>query len=323
VNHTLGGIVDRQAERQPARQALVYTDRSLRYSYQRFREGTDRVARGLLRIGVDPGDRVALWAGNLPEGCILQIAVAKLGAVLAPLHAASLEELERALRGSEAKALFFSSPAPGFPGAVAEPVRSLLPELEHCPRGQLHSERFPRLRSIATLGEEPYRGVYRFKDLIDLAEAIPKSRLAKLGRRLAPEEAALLEGNDLLSHGELIRAAREAIDRLAVVEADRICFAAPLFQRLGGQLALGLATVSGATLVPLLEPSAEPALAAVAQERCTILAAEPALLAEALQASGRSDSRRQSLRAVLVAPGSPADLRRTIESSWGVVWLSA
>ncbi len=315
-------MLDRQADRRPAGEALVYTDRPLRYSYQRFREGIDRVARGLLRIGLGPADRVALWSANQPEACILQFAVAKVGAVLAPFHVASSgemeAELERRLRRSQAKAFVFSSPAPGFDGDVPALVQRLAPELQRCPRGQLHAERLPLLRSIATLGEERFPGVYRFKDWIDLAETVPKARLTKLARGVKAEESALLSGCDLLSHRELVRGARAAAERLSLVETDRICFAAPLFEPVSGVLAVALAAASGAALVPVVELSAGQALAAVVKEHCTILAAEADLLATALRQRAPEDSGLESLRAVLVAPGGPPELPRGIEAGWNV-----
>jgi len=318
-------MLDWQADHRPAGEALVYTDRPLRYSYQRFREGIDRVARGLLRIGVGPSDRVALWSANQPEGCILQFAVAKVGAVLAPLHAASpgeMEaELETRLRRARAKAFVFSSPAPGFGGDVPALVQRFAPELERCPRGQLHAERLPLLRCVATLGEERYPGVYRFKDWIDLAETVPKARLTKLARRVKPEEGALLLGSEVLSHGELVRRARAAAERLSIAQADRICCAAPLFEPMGGVLALALAAAGGAALVPVVELSARQALAAVVKEHCTILAAEADLLAAALGQRAPEDSGLESLRAVLLGPGGSPELRQRIEAGWKVAAL--
>ena len=66
LHFTVGGIVEEMARRFPENDALVYPDRDLRYSYDQFNALCDRVARGLLAMGVKKGDHVAIWATNVP-----------------------------------------------------------------------------------------------------------------------------------------------------------------------------------------------------------------------------------------------------------------
>jgi fatty-acyl-CoA synthase len=152
VSPTLAEILDDQAAHLPAQEALVYTDRKLRYSFQRLREGCDRIARGLLRIGIRQGHHVAVWAPNVPEWVVLQFAIAKVGATIVPFPTTyGAKELEAVLRDSDARA-FVAGPS-SLHGDPLETVKEIMPELETCPAGQLHSERFPKLRSVITLRE--------------------------------------------------------------------------------------------------------------------------------------------------------------------------
>lgn len=286
---TIGGRLDECAEHFPSREALVYTDRKLRYSYQRLKEGCDRVACGLIRIGVRTRDRVGIWAGNHPEWLVLQLALAKLGAALVPIP---LEDgaraLAEALRRAEAKALILEA-------GSAEVVKGLAPELVLCPRGQLHADRLPSLRSVVTLGEDRHRGMYHFKDLIDLAERIPRERLHQIQSTVRPDETALLSPRGAVrrSHQNLLEAAAHLVESSSITADDRICLAAPFYEPAGFVDGLLLALVGGATLVPLYEIDAERAVAAVTAERCTVFAGRPELL------SSVEASALPSLRVVL------------------------
>src|SRR5262249_43293731 len=81
---TLGSLLDRAALRHGEREALVFQHR--RWTYSQFKADTDTVAKGLMGLGVEPGDRVALWLTNRPEWLFLMFAVAKVGGCLVPLN---------------------------------------------------------------------------------------------------------------------------------------------------------------------------------------------------------------------------------------------
>ena len=79
---TVGGLLDLVTERRPDDEALVYADRNLRYTYSEFKQAVERCARALMALGVEKGDRVAVWGQYVPEWVTLQFATGKVGAVL-------------------------------------------------------------------------------------------------------------------------------------------------------------------------------------------------------------------------------------------------
>ena len=81
---TLGGILDEAARRWGPREALVFESR--RWTYAELNAETDRVARALMALGVEPGENVALWMTNRPEWVFVMFAVARIGACLVPLN---------------------------------------------------------------------------------------------------------------------------------------------------------------------------------------------------------------------------------------------
>ena len=65
TRRTLGAVLDEAAARWGAREALVFESR--RWTYAELNAETDRVARSLMALGVEPGENVALWMTNRPE----------------------------------------------------------------------------------------------------------------------------------------------------------------------------------------------------------------------------------------------------------------
>ena len=79
---TLGQILDETVARFPDRDAVIYADRNYRKTWREFAEVVDDFARGLMALGVQKGEKVAVWATNVPYWVALQFATAKIGAIL-------------------------------------------------------------------------------------------------------------------------------------------------------------------------------------------------------------------------------------------------
>ena len=125
---TLGQILDHTISRFPDNEALVYADRDFRQTWREFGEIVDRFAKGLMALGVQKGEKVAVWATNVPYWVALQFATAKIGAILVNVNPAyRLAEVEYALRHVGVRVLvtadrFKSSDYVGM-------LRELLPDL--------------------------------------------------------------------------------------------------------------------------------------------------------------------------------------------------
>jgi len=81
---TLGSLPARAARRWGGREAFCFRGR--RWTFAEVAAGVDRVARGLMALGVKPGDTVGLWMMNRPEWIETAFAVLKIGAVLVPIN---------------------------------------------------------------------------------------------------------------------------------------------------------------------------------------------------------------------------------------------
>jgi fatty-acyl-CoA synthase len=133
IEHTIGEELARVVAAHPGNEALVVPHQSVRLTYAQFWDEVDRVARGLLALGLAPGDRVGIWAPNVTEWVLVQFATARLGVILVNINPAyRTHEVQYALQQSGCRALVA---APSFKTSsyvdmVAE-VRPQLPRLEH------------------------------------------------------------------------------------------------------------------------------------------------------------------------------------------------
>ena len=84
AKRTLGSLVDTAADLYPSRTALVFEGH--RWTYAELRDEVNCVAKGLMALGVVPGERVALWMTNRPEWIFALFAIAKCGACAVPLN---------------------------------------------------------------------------------------------------------------------------------------------------------------------------------------------------------------------------------------------
>jgi fatty-acyl-CoA synthase len=110
LGDTIGAHFERTAARFAERPALVSRQQDVRLTYAQLDAAIDAVAGGLLRAGIQSGDRVGIWAPNCAEWVLVQYATAKVGAILVNVNPAyRAHELEYVLRQSGMRLLFSAS----------------------------------------------------------------------------------------------------------------------------------------------------------------------------------------------------------------------
>src|SRR5689334_4850201 len=164
LSDTLGGALDAAAERWPDQEAVVIRDQGIRMTYAALRQEADRLAAGLLALGLKPGDRVGIWSPNRIEWVLTQYATAKAGLILVNINPGyRATELEYALNKVECRALITSDQfrTTDYIGIL----RELAPELEYCPPGALRSARLPHLTTAIHFADADEPGYYRFSEI--------------------------------------------------------------------------------------------------------------------------------------------------------------
>src|SRR3712207_4115752 len=103
---TIGDMFDQTVEKYPDNEALVVRQQGIRLTYRQLQAKVNQFARGLLKLGLQKGERIGIWSPNNSEWCITQFATSKLGTILVNINPAyRLHELEYALRQSGCTAL--------------------------------------------------------------------------------------------------------------------------------------------------------------------------------------------------------------------------
>jgi fatty-acyl-CoA synthase len=139
---TLGTLLDEAAGRWGPREALTYEGR--RWSFAQLQAEVDRTARAFIRLGILPGDRVALWMPNRPEWLYTFFALANIGAVVVPINTRfRTSDLEYVLWQSDSTTLM--SIDHSGPVDYLDMVRQVCPDLASRAPDHLHAEQFPPL----------------------------------------------------------------------------------------------------------------------------------------------------------------------------------
>ena len=282
---TLGRQLEFWARETPDHEFLVYPDRGLRWTYRQFDERVNRLAKGLLAIGIGKGDHVGIWAKNVPDWLVFQFACAKTGAVLVTVNTAyKAEELDYILRQSDMKMLGLID---GFRDVdYIEIVNRLVPELKQHPRGHLHSKTYPHLRHVGYVGQEKHRGMYTTAELMLLGDHQPDARLAEAQASINCHDIVNMQYTSgttgfpkgvMLTHHNILNNGWSIGHRQRFTAADKLCLQVPLFHCFGVTLGVMAILSHGATLVAVEVFDPLLGLAAIHQEKCTVLYGVPTM----------------------------------------------
>ena len=148
---TIGDYFRAQVAIDPDHEFIVYPDRDLRWTYRDFDERTDNLAKGLLAIGMKPGDHLGVWARNIPDWLTFMFATAKVGIVLVTMNPAyKSHELDYVLKQSDMSTLCIIDAWKDVD--YIEIIRSLIPEAKSCERGHLVTSEYPHLKNLVFMG---------------------------------------------------------------------------------------------------------------------------------------------------------------------------
>jgi fatty-acyl-CoA synthase len=316
LGETVGQFFDRACTRWAERPALIVRHQKVRMSYAELGAAVERLACGLVALGLQPGDRIGIWSPNTSEWVLTQFATAKAGLILVNINPAyRIAELEYALNKVACKALILASrfKTSDYIGML----RELAPELGHATKGKLESARLPALRTVVTLGNEEHPGAFRFDEILACGGPDEAKRLAELAPLLQFDDpiniqftsgttgypkGATLTHHNILNNGFFIGEA------MRLTPGDRLCIPVPLYHCFGMVLGNLAALTHGACMVfpgEGFDPLAT--LETVAEERCTALHGVPTMFIAELDHPEFERFDLSSLRTGIMA-GSPCPI---------------
>src|SRR5712691_1322890 len=185
---TLGGILDDAGRRWGDREAFMFDDR--RWTYAAFNAEANRVAKGLMAMGVAPGEHVALWMTNRPEWLFLMFGIARIGACIVPLNTRyRTDDVIYAVTQSRSRTLVtidLSGPV-DYEGMLME----TMPRIQRTADG-LEIDGYPDLRRVIVVGETRVAHGTPWEELIARGARVSDADLATRAASVDPEGLMML-----------------------------------------------------------------------------------------------------------------------------------
>ena len=256
---TLGQILDETVARIPDKEAIVYADRNYRQTWREFADTVDLFAKGLMALGVQKGEKVAVWASNVPYWVTLQFATAKIGAILITVNTNYREhELEYLLNQSECENIFIMDSLRDHD--YIDTLYTLAPELRYQSRDRLSFARLPHLRRVCFLGAEKHRGMYSVPEILSMSVMTDDAEYQARQDSLDPWDAINMQYTSgttgfpkgvMLTHYNVVNNGKAIGDCMDLSTADRMMIQVPMFHCFGMVLAMTATMTNGATLAPI------------------------------------------------------------------------
>jgi acyl-CoA synthetase (AMP-forming)/AMP-acid ligase II len=299
---TVGDLLDRAVERWPDQEAIVfsaYEDVGIgaRWSYAELHQRARRAGRAMIASGIEPGERIGIWATNIPEWLELQFGAAYAGAIVVPMNPLYREsEVEFVLAKAKAAACFVLPENRG--ASLWEIAAAATADLDH-------------VRALVPIREAD--GVPSWEEWLAGGDGVDEDRLEQRRRGVGPGDTSQIQFTSgttgfpkgaELSHGGIVNNARLFAHRGALPQHGRHCNPMPYFH-CGGCVMSTLGSVAtGSAQMPAVTFDPARISRTIEQERCTSASMVPTMMI-GLEEQVAKDGRDLSSLEVVVTGGSP------------------
>ncbi len=282
---TLGQILDDAVALCPDNDALIYVDRDYRQTWREFSANVDQLAKGLMALGIKKGEKVAIWATNVPYWVGLMFATARIGAILLTVNTNYREsEILYLLKHSDCENLFLID---GFRDHdYLKSIYNVVPELRRQERGHLHCEDLPYLKRVMFLGMEKHRGMYSLPEIMAMSVMVSDEEYAARKAEVSPYDVVNMQYTSgttgfpkgvMLTHVNIGNNGYWIGQHQLFTSKDRVCLPVPLFHCFGCVLGVMACVNHAATMVILESFSPLQVMASIDQERCTAVYGVPTM----------------------------------------------
>jgi fatty-acyl-CoA synthase len=274
ADRTIGAALDEAVERYGDEVGYVFTGGEV--TYNRLKQTSDLLARGLLRSGVTKGDKVAIWMAGHAEWACVYFALARIGAVMVPVNTRyRSDEIKYVLNKSKASLLVFKEEGnKDYLGSL----KQLFSGGEF--PGNLPDKTLPSLRALIVASDRQIAGCVGLDELIARGKAVPEEELFQAASKVTDEDIAMLQFTSgttampkaaMLFHSAMLRGAWCGCEALQLSEADRFFSPQPFFH-VGGSIQVILTPIiSGCRMIVQPYFDAGQALELMERHRCNVL----------------------------------------------------
>ena len=258
---TISHLVDILADNFGQNRALAYDSFGIDLNFKEFKGICDDVAKGLMGLGIQRGEKIAIWANNVPEWVYMQYGSAKTGAVLVTVNTSyKIFELEYLMKQSDTTTLIMI-------GGVRDAyeyknvVKELCPNLDSLAPGSTKCESLPEFKNIIYIGEDEMPGAFSWQDMLDAGKQITDEQLAERMADQGPDDVVNMQYTSgttgfpkgvMLTHTNLLGNAKNLAGCMKLSPDDTMCIPVPFFHCFGCVIGTLACMVSSATMAPVV-----------------------------------------------------------------------
>ncbi|WP_090990292.1 AMP-binding protein [Bacillus sp. OV322] len=323
---TVGELLENTAREAGEKEAVVYHDLGLRYTYSQFEKICRQAARGFMSLGIEKGDHIAIWASNKPEWLISQFSTGKMGGVLVTVNTNYRKsELEYLLEQSDSGTLILMEQFKDH--SYIDTLYEIVPELRTCQPGKLQSEKLPQLKNVIVLSDNAYPGTFSWDDLLRGAASVTEEMLDFRMRTMNPDDVINMQYTSgttgfpkgvMLTHSNLVNNGHSIGSCMKLTKEDRLCIPVPFFHCFGCVLGTMACVAWGAAMVPVEEFNPRTVLKTVQNEKCTGLHGVPTMFIAELNLLDFDQYDLTSLRTGIMAGSNcPIEVMKNVVGKMG------
>ena len=285
IEKTLGQVLDDTVSRFPNQTAFIFPDCELQWTWKEFQQEVDETAKGLMALGIQKGEKIAVWAPNVPHWVSFMFAAAKIGAVLMTVNTNyRSSELCYQLQQSECENLCLVENFREHD--FLETLNAIAPEIRLQNRNNLHCEKLPHLKRVLFFGDVEQKGMYSVNEIKKLAAAVSAEEFAQRQNSLSPYDTVNMQYTSgttgfpkgvMLSHISISNNGYHIGKNQKLTEKDIVCSPVPLFHCFGCVLGILAFVHHGACAVILESFNPVQVMTAIETEKCTALYGVPSM----------------------------------------------
>ena len=286
---SLGEFFDRQADKRPAHKALITPDQG-DFTFGAIKDISDQLAQGMMSVGIKRGDKIGVWAHNIPEWVFLFLGISKLGAVMVPINPnARSRDLAYYLKTAEVKVLFLVKKINGSDNEGI--LKKAIPDLQVFSSGEVASGELPLFKKVIVIGDSTTSGFLNYEDLLKEASKVRKSDLPFLKEKISPFDPVLIKftcgltgysRGAMLTHFGLINNGLPIAKNQNFGPSDVLCLPIPFHYIFGFWMGLMACFSTHTPIVTVPKYTALEVLKLLEEKRCTALYGVPTIFADLL-----------------------------------------